>query len=99
MLFFIHSLADGPCCYRFALAVFGKGGSSFPPRRDTHGIGSLLLSIGKEFALCLLHHEVIDERQCHHGFHHGHGAGQNTGIVAALAAEFDFLAVPCDCGL
>ena len=98
LLFFVHALAHGPGWYGGGGLVLLFPRPPFPSGRDPHGIGSVFQRgrVGKEFALRLLHHEVIHQRQRHHGFHHGHGPRQDAGIVAALAPEFDFLSVSRD---
>mmetsp|Transcript_20464 Transcript_20464/g.41445 ORF Transcript_20464/g.41445 Transcript_20464/m.41445 type:complete len:245 (+) Transcript_20464:296-1030(+) len=69
--------------------------SSLPPRRGPHGIGPLVLVrlVREQLALRVLHHQVIDQRQRHHGLHHGHRPGQDAGIVPALSAQLHLLTV------
>ena len=101
MLFFIHTLTDRTCRYHWLSIVECRDmfGSSFSSRRDTHGIGSLRHFIGEEFALRLLHHEVIHKDKCHHGFHHGYGAWKHARIVPTLPTKFHLLSVTRDSGL
>ena len=51
-----------------------------------HGIWSIFhcCLVFKQFALRILHHEVIDKRQGHHSFHHGHRTREDARIVSAV---------------
>lgn len=92
-LLFVHTLTDQ---IRVGLDLDGRPTCAMS--RATHGIGPICQGrlVFQQFALGSLHHEMIHERQGDHGFHHGNSPGQDTRIVASLATEFDFLAVPRD---
>lgn len=46
--------------------------------------------------LAVCQEAVVQQSDGCHGFHHGHGAGEHAGIVAATGGECGGLAVLCD---
>lgn len=91
-LLFVNSLAHGCRMFRRHTCFCWSTNSS---RSASHGIwlqfqGSL---IGKELALGLLHHQVVNKSERDHRLYHGDGPWQYAGIVTSFAPELHLLTI------